>query len=646
MRSDDIFDAIGAIDDKLIASAGNTRGKKPKQFKWTVLIAAVLSCLILTGALLSFALFDGNEKNGKETTTTDHRNTMPDISQYSSSPYYAVIEKLAQLNKDNNSGYPNRVPGNFDAEDMPADDGFNEPTTAPPGNEYHETTDNQVEGVIEGDLLKRSDKYAFYINGRELRIYDIISSNYTSAQSYVMPVATYTLSYKSKDGAPLYTGELYLSKDVKTATVIASYYNYAASKKQCVDIISLDVSDINNISEKSRITVTGSYLSSRSINGELIVVLNSTVSSYPNYGLEEDFIPQINTGDGFKSVGMDSILIPDNVTSARYSVILKINESDGSVKDCKALLSRYGSIYVSQNNIYLASSFTENVHEYGYRISTSKTEIICLSHTSKKLDVIGCVTLDGSVKDQYSMDEHNGVLRVVLTSSTGYAKISNVVQDPGATLPERGTNANLYCIGLDSFEIIAKVIGFAPQGETVESVRFDGDFAYVCTAVVITITDPVFFFDLSDLDNITYKDTGTIEGFSSSLVDFGDGYLLGIGVDENWCFKLEIYKEGESTVESVCKYEPLCAFFPSDYKAFYIDRKNQVIGMALGGFTDNRDTAYILLKFDGERFVELYSVDIEYNRFDQIRAFVADGVFFVIDGYAMHCSPLRIYSQN
>ena len=81
--------------------------------------------------------------------------------------------------------------------------------------------------------------------------------------------------------------------------------------------------------------------------------------------------------------------------------------------------------------------------------------------------------------------------------------------------------------------------------------RFDGTDAYVCTAV--QLTDPVFFFDLSDMDNITYKETGTIEGFSTSLVNFGNGYLLGIGTGNVWgSLKIEIYEESATGVVSVC----------------------------------------------------------------------------------------------
>ena len=141
---------------------------------------------------------------------------------------------------------------------------------------------------------------------------------------------------------------------------------------------------------------------------------------------------------------------------------------------------------------------------------------------------------------------------------------------------DTGTNANLYCISLESFDVIASVEGFAPEGENVHSVRFDGTAAYVCTAVStkVQVLDPVFFFDLSDLNNITYKDTGTIEGMSTSLIHYGDGYLIGIGNgvyngnDSREVLKIEVYKENGDVVVPICKYDLMPVQFSDEYKAY------------------------------------------------------------------------------
>ena len=151
-----------------------------------------------------------------------------------------------------------------------------------------------------------------------------------------------------------------------------------------------------------------------------------------------------------------------------------------------------------------------------------------------------------------------------------------------------GTSASLYCIDLAKWEVVASVENFAPKGEVVQSVRFDKNYAYVCTAV--QLTDPVFFFDLSDLNNITYKETGNIEGFSTSLINLGDGYLLGIGRGDSWSsVKVEVYRESESKVESVCSYEIKNGSYSQNYKSYYVNRDTGMFGFGYYDYEDKTD---------------------------------------------------------
>jgi uncharacterized secreted protein with C-terminal beta-propeller domain len=146
-------------------------------------------------------------------------------------------------------------------------------------------------------------------------------------------------------------------------------------------------------------------------------------------------------------------------------------------------------------------------------------------------------------------------------------------------------------------------------------------------------TDPVFFFDLSDLSNITYKDTGNIEGFSTSLVNFGEGYLLGIGQGATFgTLKIEIYRETETGVESVAVYECEHTDFSSNYKAYYIDRKNQLLGLGLNYYsTANADFeySYIVLHFNRDTLELELITETEMNRgnIDFMRGVYIDGYF-------------------
>ena len=185
----------------------------------------------------------------------------------------------------------------------------------------------------------------------------------------------------------------------------------------------------------------------------------------------------------------------------------------------------------------------------------------------------------------------------------------------------------------------AEVIGFAPDGEDAQSVRFDGTNAYVCTAEVITFKDPVYFFDLSDLRNITWTDTGTIDGYSTSLIQFGGDYLVGIGFGDRGFLKIEAYAQEEDQVIALAAYEQK-ASYSSAYKSYFIDRQRQLIGLAMMD-ADSRISRYVLLHFDGYAFHEICVQGIEMRNYAFVRAFMADGWLYVLtDHYS------GIYTQR
>ena len=203
----------------------------------------------------------------------------------------------------------------------------------------------------------------------------------------------------------------------------------------------------------------------------------------------------------------------------------------------------------------------------------------------------------------------------------------------GTTVPNLSTNANLYCIDATTFEVLATVESFAPWGESVRSARFDDDTAYVCTS--IQRSDPVFFFDLSNVNNITYTETGTIEGFSTSLINFGDGFLVGIGVGStSSTLKIEVYTEEGDAVIPLCSYELENTHYSTEYKSYYVDRENQLIGLGVRSysgekFNDKGGTGYILLSFDGFSLNELLAVALD-GEPRAMRGVYIDDCFYIL----------------
>ncbi len=710
------LDRLGSIDPAYIeeadpaapmpAAAGKA-GKSPKMNKKTrrLLIwipagatAAVAACLALCLTLSGLWLF------------TPFDTDPPDVSMYADSEYYAVINTVNRLNYrkpayennwdkiissigftrnedvgitgDYNFTYGEEE-GSFDIGDalgsilgggMKGDAA--PPTSAPPIDStngevvegsadpgYSEVTDNQVEGVIEADLFKRSSTHIFYLYGGILYVYSIEGENSREVATYEVPFYEKSPDYAtSVYGVP----EMYLSADGRTVTIV-----YETMQKQkaeepgksdrtanVVGILSLDVSDPTAITVKGRVAFTGGYVSSRMVGGKLLLV-NEFVFTGRDADFEDEstYLPAIDRGEGFESIPAEDIILPEDATHTRYTVLTMLDEDTLSLEASKAFFSYTNDIYVTPERVYLARVFREytsvvkdgpGVYDY---YSDSMTEIRAFDYTAGSFVDLGGVTVRGYIKDQYSLDEHDGILRIVTT--TNRSRVYNYTE--GTTVYYSGnsvevfrtasgkSNASLYCIDLADWSVRAAVEDFAPPYEDVRSVRFDGNAAYVCTA--IEVSDPVFFFDLSDLDNITVKDTGTIDGFSFSLVNLGEGYLLGIGrgvsINE---FKVEIYEEYKDTVRSVAVYTVENAEHTEEYKAYYIDRENNLIGFGVTDYNgyyygDESKARYVLLQFTGYDLVKTLDVECTGDH-SQKRATLIDGYFYILGSGNFRVEPL------
>ena len=298
-------------------------------------------------------------------------------------------------------------------------------------------------------------------------------------------------------------------------------------------------------------------------------------------------------------------------------------------------LNNIGKIYVSENNVFITREYVnrvENENNPDEFESSNTSDIVVIGYSDGALSEEKILTVRGHAKDQYSFDELDGHLRVVTSTNR------RITIEKGNNIGfKRTRSASLYVINLESGETVASVENFAPEGEEATAVRFDGDKCYVCTAVIVSFTDPVFFFDLSDYDNITYTDTGIIEGYSDSLINYGDGILLGIG-REDWEYsKVEIYTEledgGVLGVDEF-KFAGICS---TDYKAYLVNRENNLFGFAVAYYSEVRKNdhiirnpkhCYVLLTIEGEslnaRLIPLYFSDPNY-----VRAAYYDGYLYL-----------------
>ncbi|MEU3649154.1 beta-propeller domain-containing protein [Lentzea sp. NPDC034063] len=137
--------------------------------------------------------------------------------------------------------------------------------------------------------------------------------------------------------------------------------------------------------------------------------------------------------------------------------------------------------------------------------------------------------VNGTLLNQYSLSEHEGVLRVATTTGTEgpccWRMPADVVpQQNIAPAPSESFVTTLRREGNQ----LAKVgqVGGLGKNERIYSVRFIGKLGYVVT---FRQTDPLYTLDLSDPRQPRVTGELKITGFSAYLHPAGDGKLIGVG---------------------------------------------------------------------------------------------------------------------
>ena len=613
-REERLINSIGNIDEKFIEEA-NVKMKINRETKNA---GSILKKVVSLTVCLVVALFLFLPVN----------NNRIDTSAYKGSEYHDLIEALEPYRASATAlPYDN----NFELIGMIAETLLSlftfggtamAPDAMPPmeedamiGSEYVETTDNQVAGVIEGDIIKTTTTHLFHYTCGKLMIFELDGENTERAAIFDV---TKNLDAKSYNEA-----EMYLTTDGKTVIIVIDYMTH--NNKGKVGVLFIDVADPKNPIYKGMLSIDGNYSTSRLVGGKLLL-MSEYYFSIKNVDYDDPgtYVPTV-TRDGEDSLlTMDEIFAPQGVSSSRYTVVASIDINSREITGANGLLNFTNSVYVSENNVYVTRRYDKTKEGTGNtKISEEMTDIAVLGYTEGGLDR-RVVTVAGTVLNQYSMDELDGYLRVVTSTS----KLDYVSGGMLSTPAKRISSASLYIVDLSNCTTIASVENFAPEGEEVASVRFDGDKLYVCTAIVRNFTDPVFFFDLSDYSNITYTDTGIIDGFSTSLINLGEGFLLGIGRVDWRTNKVEVYEEQAGQVVSVADFV-FDGAYSTSYKDYLVNREENLFGFVVFGDSKYKNQ-YILLQFDGYDLNVVTLVDHVYYS-GTVRGILRGDCLYVVD---------------
>jgi len=434
-------------------------------------------------------------------------------------------------------------------------------------------TNNQVDGIQEGDIVKTDGKHIFVAMSHPEPKINVVRVDKGNMELIA--------SIEYEDAYPremlVYDGKLVVIWNHNTYVEnpearISNEYYWGWWGWYDVNTI-VEVYDVNGSFNNpvSSFSQKGYYNSSRMIDN--IVYL---VSSYYPEGwrmgelVAEDldsYIPSY-TINGVKTfVAPSSIVLPEQLSEVQYTIIagLDVNSSNICI-NVEANLGSSHIVYSSFDNIYVTGYSYDEINDWNWEEYTVINKF-ALNKGNVKFNASAKVR--GNVGTQFYMDEHKGILRLV-TQVWGYTgdgepqdvqARNDIGIDAGIAINEPMTEsetsvttavvdieeqwdevewdwnwgwwsnwgslgASLYTFDKD-MKILDSVHGIGGD-ESVQSVRFAGDIGYIVT---FFITDPLFSFDLSDPGNIKQLDELKIPGFSRYLHQWGDGLLLGIGVD-------------------------------------------------------------------------------------------------------------------
>ncbi len=187
-----------------------------------------------------------------------------------------------------------------------------------------------------------------------------------------------------------------------------------------------------------------------------------------------------------------------------------------------AVLADGQQIYASAKHLYVAiGAWQDPIIFHGDSVMPSvqhdaTTTIHRFTYDGNAADYTATGEVTGSLLNDFSMSEHNGVLRVATTAGTPW----------GATEESESFVTTLAATGQDLAQV--GQVGGLGKGERIYAVRFIGTNAYVVT---FRQTDPLYVLDLANPAQPKVTGELKINGYSAYLHPLSDGRLLGVGQD-------------------------------------------------------------------------------------------------------------------
>lgn len=501
------------------------------------------------------------------------------------------------------------------------------------GSSYSDTNVRE-EGVGEADIIKTDGDYIYILNGDKISIVGIASEEMDALGEIQLESDSYYAEMYVKDDRLIafYTKNIYEDRN----DGLGEYYH----QETVAEIF--DVSDPSESKKVTKISQSGNYNSVR-IVGDYVYLFSDFYADI-SFGKSAvaAYIPEIQ-GEKIMS---DSIYMPQSTDSLNYTVISGFSLKNPEEKiDRKAVFGTGGLFYASKDNIYVC--------EVLWDVNNSDTAQTCIRKLSYKdgvINPVGQTRIDGRLNDSFSIDEYEKNLRIVATvepdSSNGVMPlIGNTESTVNDKAEEKSYNV-LYILD-ENLNELSRIEDLAPD-EMVYSARFMGDTGYFVTYKQI---DPLFSVDLSDPKNPEILGELKIPGFSEYLHPYGEGLLLGIGMDVDETgtvmngVKVSMFDISDpSNVQEADKYViegAMSTDVSYNYKTALVDAEKNLIGFIA---YSNGGADYYIFSYGEEGFTcEFEKSMVGYN--SNVRGIYAGDKFYIVTGNTVESFMLESFDK-
>lgn len=386
---------------------------------------------------------------------------------------------------------------------------------------------NPIQMMLEGDKLV----IASSVNSAETSNQKLVSQN----SIHSINLVKYTILNVSNASSPEVVKEVYVEGNYQTARLVdgtvRSITHFWTYIKDLQSYVNLPIEYWEEGNYDARMELWNSSVKDVIENNTKIIEALTLDDFSPHvYEVKIDQ-PKIFNQLPISSENCSEFSASEDSAGRGFTTIMTLDLFQDDIEiEVDHITSSSSHIYASKDKLIIAepsndwwwfwrnSNWEEATNIHVYDISDS-TETQYLSSGR----------VNGTVQDQFSISEYQGLIRVASTSNNwGLWWIMDTFDDNEQNIPTGPTNqvSILEDNGDGTLDLIGYLGNIAP-GETIWSARFIGERAYLVTFQNI---DPLWVIDLSEPSNLTILGELEVPGVSTYIHPIDDNLLLTIGI--------------------------------------------------------------------------------------------------------------------